>query len=202
MSKKMVVVCLCTFVIGCVGGGIFAYGNYQKGLVSKSLLASISQTQNDWEVEQFIREQEEQRPDGLEESQIATGSRYTGITYNNVSVATVTEKQNDMKQDTNQKEKTGLLQELFNNKNEKDSEDNEVENKQVVSNEKQKGRVIIQSGSLNVRAEGSIEGDVIGQAYKDELIEIVSQDGAWYQIITENGLQGYVSSKYVEFLEE
>ena len=88
MNKKFTIICLLTFLLGCAGGGVLAYANHQKGLESQSLIASISQTQSDWEVEQFIREQEEQRPEGLEESQIATGSRYTGITYNNVSVAT------------------------------------------------------------------------------------------------------------------
>ena len=64
------------------------------------------------------------------------------------------------------------------------------------------GRVAIQSGSLNIRSTGSIDGTVIGQAYKDELLEIIHQDGRWYQVVTADGVQGYVSSTYVEMINE
>lgn len=181
MNKKFTIICLLTFLLGCAGGGVLAYANHQKGLESQSLIASISQTQSDWEVEQFIREQEEQRPEGLEESQIATGSRYTGITYNNVSVAT--EKKEEAAQN-----KKGTV--------ENNSSD-------TVSDDKKKmGRVSIQNGSLNIRSENSIGDNVIGQAYKDELLEIVQQDGKWYRIVTANGVQGYVSATYVEIINE
>lgn len=179
MNKKIIVVCLLTFVIGCVGGGALAYVNHQKGLADQSLLASISKTQDDWEVEQFIRNQEEQRPDGMEESQIATGSKYTGITYNNVTVASASTTVTD---DT----ATKTTSNASNN---------------TSSGEKQMGRVDIQSGSLNIRAASSIEGEVIGQAYKDEVLEIVSQDGIWYQVITDDGVKGYVSSTYVKIIK-
>ena len=62
--------------------------------------------------------------------------------------------------------------------------------------------MLIQSGSLNIRSVGSIDGTVIGQAYKDELLEIIHQDGVWYQVITTDGVQGYVSSTYVEIINE
>ena len=179
MNKKIIVVCLLTFVIGCVGGGALAYANHQKGLADQSLLASISKTQDDWEVEQFIRNQEEQRPDGMEESQIATGSKYTGITYNNVTVASASTTVTD---DT----ATKTTSNASNN---------------ISSGEKQMGRVDIQSGSLNIRAASSIEGEVIGQAYKDEVLEIVGQDGVWYQVITDDGVKGYVSSTYVKIIK-
>ncbi len=183
MNKKFTVICLLAFLIGCAGGGALAYANHQKGLEAQSLLASISQTQSDWEVEQFIREQEEQRPEGLEESQIVTGSRYNGITYNNVTVATVNQVDS----------------------NEPTVSDNNNVNKSaaVPTTGKTVGRVNIQSGSLNIREVGSIDGKVIGQAYKDELVEIIAQDGVWYQIVTTHGQNGYgyVSSTYVEIVE-
>ena len=117
----------------------------------------------------------------MEESQIATGSRYTGITYNNVSVAT--EKKEEAAQN-----KKGTV--------ENNSSD-------TVSDDKKKmGRVSIQNGSLNIRSENSIGDNVIGQAYKDELLEIVQQDGQWYRIVTANGVQGYVSATYVEIINE
>ena len=181
MDKKILYTCLLTFAIGCVGGGTLAYANHQKGLESQNLLASISQTQESWEVEQFIRVQEEQRPEGMEESQIATGSRYTGITYNNVSVATGTQQPENQNIDVVEG-KSGAL-----------TSDND---------EKVIGRVSIQNGSLNIRSENSIGDNVIGQAYKDELVEIIHQDGVWYQIITVDGLQGYVSSTYIEVVNE
>lgn len=184
MNKKIISICFLTFVIGCTGGAVLAYDNHQKGLESQSLLASISQTQEQWEVEQFIRTQEEQRPEGLEESQIATGSRYTGITYNNVSAATVTSgnepnlssdtKVNFTANDANANIHTGKVM----------------------------GRVSIQSGSLNIRSESCIGDNVIAQVYKDELLEIISQDDVWYQVVTANGLTGYVSSTYVEIVNE
>jgi len=64
--------------------------------------------------------------------------------------------------------------------------------------EKKVGRISIQSGSLNVREENNIDGKVIGQVYKDEVVHILEQDGVWYQIITADGLIGYVSTTYVE----
>ena len=178
MDKKIISICLLTFAIGCIGGGALAYANHQKGMESQTLLASIAQTQDNWEVEQFIREQEEERPDGMEESQIATGSRYTGITYNNVSVASAA----DTNAEREMKPETQLSDVQF--------------------NEKKVGRVVIQSGSLNIRSVGSIDGTVIGQAYKDELLEIIHQDGKWYQVVTADGVQGYVSSTYVEVVKE
>ena len=181
MNKKFTIICLLAFLLGCAGGGVLAYANHQKGLESQSLIASISQTQSDWEVEQFIREQEEQRPEGLEESQIATGSRYTGITYNNVSVAT------EKKEEAAQNKKEAVE----NNGSDTVSDD-----------KKKKGRVSIQNGSLNIRSENSIGDNVIGQAYKDELLEIVQQDGQWYRIVTADGVQGYVSATYVEIINE
>lgn len=63
------------------------------------------------------------------------------------------------------------------------------------------GRVAISSGSLNIRSEASIGDNVIGQIYKDELLEIVKQDGTWYQIITLDGVCGYVGSTYIELIE-
>ena len=210
MSKKMISICLLTFIIGCAGGGVLAYENHQKGIEERSLLASLSQTQDDWEVEQFIRDQEEQRPDGLEESQIATGSRYNGITYNNVSVATVPSNVESAIVDekkTDEREKSGLLSGLLGGKDNQEnaeegkSDDDNTGNVATSYAEKTMGRVAIQSGSLNIRAKANIEGTVIGQAYKDEMVEILAQEGVWYQVMTAKGQEGYVSSTYIEIVE-
>ena len=213
MNKKIVAVCLVVFLIGCAGGGSLAYANHKKGMEAQSLLASLSQTQDNWEVEQFIRAQEEQRPDGLEESQIATGSRYTGITYNNVSVASAgngSAASDEGSNEGNNKEESGFLSNILNKKDNKQTATQEDSSNTVdaanveetpADTNKTIGRVAIQSGSLNIRAAGSTDGEVIGQAYKDDKLEIIGQDGVWYQIITANGLQGYVSSTYVEIVK-
>ena len=185
MNKKMIFFCLFTFVIGGVGGAALAYENHQNGLEAQSLLASISQTQDNWEVEQFIREQEEQRPEGMEESQIATGSKYNGITYNNVIVATVGDSNQvvvQQKAETDNNEDKDVIEQTVVGANANDNR------------EKVMGRVAIQNGSLNIRSTNSIDDNVIGQAYKDEMLEIIQQDGVWYQIITADGVQGYVLS--------
>ena len=215
MNKKIAAVCLGVFLIGCAGGGSLAYANHKKGVEAQSLLASLSQTQDNWEVEQFIRTQEEQRPDGLEESQIATGSRYTGITYNNVSVASAgngTAVSAEGGNEGNNKEDNGFLDNILSKKDQDvkqtktpDDSSNAADavDVEVTSADTSKtiGRVAIQSGSLNIRAAGSTDGEVIGQAYKDDKLEIIGQEGVWYQIITANGLQGYVSSTYVEIVK-
>ncbi len=203
MDKKIIYICLLTFVIGCIGGGTLAYANHQKGLESQTLLASIAQTQDEWEVEQFIREQEEQRPDGMEESQIATGSRYTGITYNNVSTATVgsNNSTNNTKGFVTDDNQSVLSNSSDNEKSETNKDSNQAASQNTQAN-KVMGRVDIQTGSLNIRSANSIGDNVIGQAYKDELLEIIHQDGVWYQVITADGVQGYVSSTYVEIINE
>ena len=43
---------------------------------------------------------------------------------------------------------------------------------------------------------------VLMQVIKDELLEIIHQDGKWYQVVTADGVQGYVSSTYVEIINE
>ena len=199
MSKKITVVCILTFLIGCAGGGALAYANHQKGLESQTLLASISQTQENWEVEQFIREQEEQRPEGMEESQIATGSKYTGITYNNVSVATA---DNNDSNDSSDALKNIEDNNRNNEKNKPEGKTASQDTMNTLSKEKMMVRVAIQNGSLNIRSDNSIGDNVIGQAYKDELLEIIQQDGVWYQVVTMDGVQGYVSSTYVEIITE
>lgn len=100
------------------------------------------------------------------------------------------------------KKEEGLLSSILNwrkntelNKQDKTEDD---KNSSKTSSAGSSGKIAIQKGSLNVRAQGSIEGDVIGQVYKGDIVQIVSQDDAWYQIITSDGTQGYVSATYVE----
>ena len=198
--KRVAVVCLITFLIGAAGVGVFAYANHPAngGSGSTSLTEDLKQAQANREVQQFISKQEKLRPDGMEESRIETGSKYTGITYNgennSVVIATPQKEQGDMLVETepNQEESSnGLLGNLTSGKEE--SQENSSPTTST-------GRVAIQEGSLNVRSQASTDGAVIGQVYKGDTVQILGQNGAWYQVTTSNGVQGYVSATYIEVI--
>ncbi|MFR6291831.1 MAG: SH3 domain-containing protein [Peptococcaceae bacterium] len=206
--KRVALVSIVTFLLGGLCGSAYAYVSYSFSNTNEdiSLSDNLEQVQENIAVEQFVKAQEEQRPNGLEESKIETGSKYTGITYNNVATATVSDKTETDPAATDDgsetKKEEGLLSSILNwgkntetNKQDKTEDD---KNSSKTSSAGSSGKIAIQKGSLNVRAQGSIEGDVIGQVYKGDIVQIVSQDGAWYQIITSDGTQGYVSATYVE----
>ncbi len=206
--KRVALVSIVTFLLGGLCGSAYAYVSYSFSNTNEdiSLSDNLEQVQENIAVEQFVKAQEEQRPNGLEESKIETGSKYTGITYNNVATATVSDKTETDPAATDDgsetKKEEGLLSSILNwgkntetNKQDKTEDD---KNSSKTSSAGSSGKIAIQKGSLNVRAQGSIEGDVIGQVYKGDIVQIVSQDDAWYQIITSDGTQGYVSATYVE----
>lgn len=63
----------------------------------------------------------------------------------------------------------------------------------------QKGKVVVDANSsLNIRQGPSSSTAAIGVLYKDDIVTIVSETNGWYQIITSNGLSGYVSAAYVQ----
>lgn len=206
--KRVALVSIVTFLLGGLCGSAYAYVSYSFSNTNEdiSLSDNLEQVQENIAVEQFVKAQEEQRPNGLEESKIETGSKYTGITYNNVAPATVSDKTETDPAVTDDgsetKKEEGLLSSILNwgkntelNKQDKTEDD---KNSSKTSSTGSSGKIAIQKGSLNVRAQGSIEGEVIGQVYKGDIVQIVSQDDAWYQIITSDGTQGYVSATYVE----
>ena len=201
--KRIAVVSLATFLIGGVCGGAFAYVNHPAngGSGNASLAEDLKQAHANREVEQFISEQEKLRPEGLEESKIATGSKYTGITYNgennSVVIATPQKEQGNMPLPSNEPV------ENLNNTGEATIEEKPQNNNTQNNNSTQSnstGRVVIQSGSLNVRDQASTAGNVIGQVYKGDTVQIVGQNGVWYQVVTASGVQGYVSSTYIEVI--
>ncbi len=196
--KRIVIVSLITFLIGGIGGGALAYMNHpiNGGRGGNSLTDDLRQAQAEQEVQKFIAEQEEMRPDGLTESKIETGSKYTGITYNGenngVVIATPQKEQGNIEVTVVEPVKTPA---------EKPSVNKLAEDKKNGSDNKEtkKGRVIIQEGSLNIRAQANKDNDnIIGQVYKDDQVEILGKTGAWYKIKTADGLQGYVSVDYVK----
>ena len=198
--KRVAVVSLITFLIGAVGGGVFAFFNHPAngGSGGASLTSDLKQAQANREVQRFISKQEKLHPDGLEESKIETGSKYTGITYNgennSVVIATPQKEQGSMpvENQTNEGENSGLLSNLTGN--------NENASKSDTAQPASSGRVAIQDGSLNVRSQASTDGAVIGQVYKGESVQILGQTGAWYQVVTASGVQGYVSATYIEVI--
>lgn len=201
--KRIAVVSLATFLIGGVCGGAFAYVNHPAngGSGSASLAEDLKQAHANREVEQFINEQEKLHPEGLENSKIETGSKYTGITYNgennSVVIATPQKEQGDMPVETVQPsdESTEMQGSLTDENN--SAEEPQNNDAQATST----GRVAIQSGSLNVRDKASTDGAIIGEVYKGDTVQIIGQNGVWYQVITAGGVQGYVSATYIEVIQ-
>ena len=126
-----------------------------------------------------------------------TGSKYTGITYNGENNSVVIA--------TPQKEQGNLPVETVPSNEEVSNETTmpfgtETQNA-APQTSVSKGRVAIQEGSLNVRGQASTDGTILGQVYKGDTVEILSQNGAWYQIVTSGGVKGYVSATYIEVLQ-
>ncbi len=194
--KRVAVVSLITFLVGAAGGGIFAFVNHPAngGSGSASLTEDLKQAQANREVQQFINKQEKLHPDGLGESSIETGSKYTGITYNgeNNSVVIAT----PQKEQGNVPIETVPADEPPSNETVPPSVGTEPPQASV-----SKGRVAIQEGSLNVRGQASTDGAILGQVYKGDTVEILGQNGAWYQIVTSGGVKGYVSATYIEVIQ-
>lgn len=204
--KRIAVVSVVTFLLGGVCGGAYAYVAHQNGQEDLSLADGLGQVQENVAVAQFVSEQERLRPEGLEESKIATGSKYEGITYN-VKPATVSKQDEDSavepeaEQEPAEQDKTeksgGFLSGLLGGKD-KTGQDNPADNNADGQQAEQTGIIATQEGSLRVRAQGNMNGKVIGQVDKGDTVQIVSEESGWYQIITSDGLQGYVSAEYVD----
>ncbi|MBR5318068.1 MAG: SH3 domain-containing protein [Peptococcaceae bacterium] len=201
--KRIAVVSLVTFLIGGVCGGAFAYVNHPAngGSGSASLAEDLKQAQANREVEQFISEQEKLRPEGLENSKIETGSKYTGITYNgennSVVIATPQKEQGDVPVETEQPSnaQSGIPSNLTGGNNAAEElQNNDTQAASI-------GRVAIQNGSLNVRDQASTNGNIIGEVYKGDTVQIIGQDGVWYQVVTAGGVKGYVSATYIEVIQ-
>ncbi len=214
--KRIAVVSLITFLLGGVGGSAYAYVTHPSrgGDGQLALSLNLEQAHENWEVEQFISEQEQLRPDGLGEAKVAAGSKYTGVTYkngrmvmpstagNNTAPAN-TEPEPELQPqvepaDISDENKEGFLSKLFGKKDDQETQQGEADGVQP----QQTGRIAIQSGSLNVRAQSNTSSEIIGKVYKDDTVQIIGQTGAWYQVTTQDGLQGYVSAAYVEIIEE
>ncbi len=74
----------------------------------------------------------------------------------------------------------------------------------VTAEEKQTGTVagLNEGVPLRVRSK-PVDGDVVDQLYNDDVVTIlsVSEDKAWYQIITPNGVTGWSSASFIQINE-
>ncbi len=196
--KRVVVVSLITFLIGGIGGGAFAYVNHPAngGSGGASLTDDLKQARANQEVQQFINKQEKERPDGLAESKIETGSKYTGITYNgennSVVIATPQKEQGNIVAEDPEPSVSNPIEQP----NTAEKKEEPSNNHQTTSN----GRVAIQEGTLNVRSQASTDGAIVGHVYKGDTVKILNKNGAWYQVQTADGVTGYVSATYIEVL--
>lgn len=196
--KRVVVVSLIIFLIGGIGGGAFAYVNHPAngGNGGASLTDDLKQARANQEVQQFINKQEKERPDGLAESKIETGSKYTGITYNgennSVVIATPQKEQGNIVAEDPEPSVSNPIEQP----NTAEKKEEPSNNHQTTSN----GRVAIQEGTLNVRSQASTDGAIVGHVYKGDTVKILNKNGVWYQVQTADGVTGYVSATYIEVL--
>lgn len=58
-----------------------------------------------------------------------------------------------------------------------------------------------ETGYLNVRSEASTKSELVGKALPGETYEYSLKQGGWYQIILNDGKQGWVSGKYAKPLQ-
>ena len=56
---------------------------------------------------------------------------------------------------------------------------------------------VVDCDFLNVRDQASTKGKVVEKIYKNAYVEILKTSGSWYQVKTESGKTGWVSSTYV-----
>lgn len=62
------------------------------------------------------------------------------------------------------------------------------------------GRVINTDNGVNVRAEANTESEILTTADNGEEFIVVEQ-GTWYRVVLDNGTLGYISSDYMEIVE-
>lgn len=64
-------------------------------------------------------------------------------------------------------------------------------------NTKNKCGKVVDCDFLNVRDKASTKGKVVEKIYAGKFVEILKTSGSWYQVKTESGKVGWVSSNYV-----
>ncbi len=65
-----------------------------------------------------------------------------------------------------------------------------------VEKEPLKGKIT--ASALNVRSEPNTNATILGKAYKDDVVTIVTNDGEWWKIKTSSGVTGWVLAQHVK----
>lgn len=60
---------------------------------------------------------------------------------------------------------------------------------------------VVRSAVLNVRDTYSIEGNKIGTVERGDNLDIIGEYTGWYRVVTDKGMQGWVSNAYVDILD-
>ncbi len=60
----------------------------------------------------------------------------------------------------------------------------------------------VNASKLNIREGAGKKYNVIAKAYKNEKVKIISEQGNWSEIETDNGIKGYVSSSFLSVNSE
>lgn len=202
--KTLVILSVLALLIGGAAGGGYAFISQEKALPlpNKEVAnqESLSEDEKDELIlDNFIAKQEEEHPDGLTESTIAVGSKYDGITYNNVTPATNSGNGNT----ANKKQNTSTVD---SGKKEENKTETPVKNEtslwEGTSGGQQVGVVDVNSSSaLNIRKKAGTDGEIIGKLYRDNEVLVVGKDDNWYKIVTADGLEGYVSADYLKIVD-
>lgn len=62
-------------------------------------------------------------------------------------------------------------------------------------------KIKIVADTLKVRAEASVDSDMLGMVDMDQVFNVISVQGDWIQI-NYNGSYGYISAEFAEYIEE
>lgn len=82
------------------------------------------------------------------------------------------------------------------------SEENSVEENSVEEKEYYRAKVVnVGNSRLNIRVEPSVQGEIIGYVYQDNIVEILELGEEWHSIYF-LGTRGYASAMYLQLLTE
>ncbi|WEK37918.1 MAG: SH3 domain-containing protein [Candidatus Pseudobacter hemicellulosilyticus] len=60
-----------------------------------------------------------------------------------------------------------------------------------------KAKVTTQKSNLNIRKGPGVDQPIVGKAAHHEVVSLVSQEGQWWLIRTDQGVEGYAAAQYL-----
>ena len=79
------------------------------------------------------------------------------------------------------------------------AEQEEIPDEEVAMEMRQ---VIITGVYVNVRDQASLEGELMGRIYRDEVYEMLSSENGWFKVVfSDDGSSGWISSEYAQIKE-